>query len=31
MNDFRITEAKTVQFPMFRHATEIAWTPLYKG
>ena len=28
MNDIRITEAETVQFPMVRHATEIGWTPI---
>ena len=28
MNDLRITEAETVQFPMVRHATEIGWIPI---
>ncbi len=28
MNDLRITEAGTVQFPMIRHAAEIGWKPL---
>ena len=28
MNDFRISEAASVQFPMVRHAAEIGWTPL---
>ena len=28
MNDLRVNEAETVQFPMVRHATEIGWTPI---